>query len=171
MVRVTPSLPLPLYVKTPSWGSPTIPSRAYPSDVRCNPQKLLLCMKNYQLRIQGKEGDVSHAEEPGKGGASWEGAGNHTKERKPLWPPPSTQKASPTAAAAPLGHWCVPGVPGACDNLEVTCSAATMTPDTPKPSAATHTGNGGRPHCPVWPPRTGSTSVICRVLVTGKLNI
>ena len=43
----------------------------------------------------------------------------------------------PMAAAAALGLGCVPGVPGTCDDLEATCEAATVTPDAPKPSAAT----------------------------------
>lgn len=90
----------------------------------------------------------------------WKSAGNHTKALarwETLWALPSIKEASPTAAAAVLGHWYA----GTFHHLEVTTWRSLHCHHDYSLSKAdstltTRTSHGGSPHCRLmWPILTG----------------
>lgn len=154
LVRVRPPLPLPLYVKTPGLGSPTAPSRVYPSDVRCNPQKLPLRMKR-SSEGSGKGGGCQSWWRTGQGWSAGGGALGATGR------PAHSCRCS---LRPPVCSCCARSLRRPGSRLQ----HCPRDPQHPKAICSHACWQRWEPCCLGWPPLVGSTPVTRRVLSQGN---
>lgn len=141
-----------IYVKMPSWGSPTARHNAHPPHISCHPQKQTADWER-SFRNAGRGGAVTELEAQAKGGSS---VGNHAEV-----PAPCQSLVAPPPAQGQR-HWCARHLPGPGGHP----SRCRTTPQSRGLQAA-HTSHGGSLQCPLmWTPLSGRVYVTPQVLVT-----